>query len=310
MLFFEMEEKLRKINLYVVFLIALLFMVSCGVKKEVDLKPYDDEFFEKTRLIMLRKEIKIYKHLPGKEAREAFIKEFWEKRDPNPETPGNEVKDEFDRRIEYINRWFSEKTGKGRGWESDRGRVYLLLGEPDERSTGERTIVERLWGRMRVQAEFWVYNRHRLYLEFRDIKSFGEFRLRSWSPALLEAIKSEKFAIFNKEKVAQRFKFKAKYDTGEILIQIPVKYITFEEREGKMRAEFKITVYIYHNNKKTDDIEETRALAANKDEILKKKYTGLTIPYTLPSKGKYSFDITVTDVISGSSYRNLIRHQD
>lgn len=303
-----MRKKVIFIMLLVVML--MLMIVSCGVKKEIDLEPYEDEFFEKTRLIMLKKEIKIYKHLPDKEARDAFIKEFWEKRDPNPETPENQVRDEFDRRIEYINRWFSEKTGKGRGWESDRGRIYLLLGEPDERSTGERTIVERLGGRMRVQAEFWVYNRHRLYLEFRDVRSFGEFRLLRWSPALLEAIESEKFAIFNKEKVAQRFKFKAKYDTGEIRIQIPVKYITFEEREGKMRAEFKITVYIYHNLKKIDDIEETRTLAANKDELLKKKYTGLTIPYTLPSKGKYSFDIIVTDVISGSSYRNLIRHQD
>ena len=287
----------------------MLVIVSCGVKKEVDLEPYEDEFFEETRLIMLKKEIKIYKHLPDKDAREAFIKEFWEKRDPNPETLENEAKIEFDRRIEYINRWFSEKTGKGRGWESDRGRVYLLLGEPDERSTGERTIVDRLWGRMRVQAEFWVYNRHRLYLEFRDIKSFGEFRLRSWSPALLEAIKSEKFAIFNKEKVTQRFKFKAKYDTGEIRIQIPAEYVSFEEKEGKMSAEFKIAVQIYSNSKKIDDIEETRTLAANKDKILKKKHIGLTIPYTLPSKGKYSFDIIVTDVISGSSYRNLIQHK-
>jgi hypothetical protein len=125
----------------------------------------------------------------------------------------------------------------------------------------------------------------------------------------LEAIESEKFAIFNKEKVTQRFKFKAKYDTGEIRIQIPVKYITFEEREGRMNAAFKITVHIYHNNKKIDDTEETRTLAANKDEILKTKHIGLAVPYTLSSKGKYSFDIIVTDVISGSSYRNLIHHK-
>jgi len=293
-------------------LMALFIMVSCGGKKkiELDASPDYDEFFEKTRLIMLREEIKIYKHLPDKEAREAFIKEFWEKRDPNPETPENEAKIEFDRRIEFINRWFSEATSRNQGWESDRGRVYLLLGEPDERNTGDVTVTNRLGRLMRVKAEFWGYQQFGLYLTFTD-NGFGEFRLRSWPTTLLAAMESGKFVIFDKEKATERLKFKARYDTdaGEVRIQIPVDDINFEEKESKMSADFKITVHVYYNHKRIDEVQETRTFAAAKDEILKMKHIQLTIPYTLSSKGKYSFDIIVKDVSSGSSYRHMIQHK-
>ena len=61
MLLFEMEEKLRKKIIFIMLPVVTLMLmtVSCGVKKEIDLEPYEDEFFEKTRLIMLKKEIKI-----------------------------------------------------------------------------------------------------------------------------------------------------------------------------------------------------------------------------------------------------------
>ncbi len=293
-------------------LMGLFIMVSCGGKKKIDLdaSPHYDEFFEKTRLIMLREEIKIYKHLPDKEAREAFIKEFWDKRDPNPATPENEAKIEFDRRIEFINRWFSEATSKNQGWESDRGRVYLLLGEPDERNTGYITVADRFGRLMNVKAEFWGYQRHGLYLTFRD-NGFGEFRLGGWPTTLLAAMESEKFAIFDEKKVSERLKFKATYDTetSEIRVQIPVENVNFEEKESKMSADFKITVHIYYNYERIDEVQETRTFAAAKDEILKMQHIQLTIPYTLSSKGKYSFDIIVKDVVSGSSYRHLVEHK-
>lgn len=306
-------KKIIQFTLFLAVTFLLMFiMVACGGKKgiKLDASPDHDAFFEKTRLIMLREEIKIYKHLPGKEAREAFIKEFWEKRDPNPETPENEAKIEFDRRIEFINRWFSETTSENQGWETDRGKVYLLLGEPDERSTGYVTVSSRVGRLMRVKAEFWVYQQYGIYLAFRD-NGFGEFRLRRWPTTLLAAMESEKFAIYDKEKHSEQLTFKAKYntDTSEIRIQIPVGDINFEEKESKMSADFKMTVNIYYNHKRIDEMQEIRTFAAAKDEILKMKHILLTIPFTPSSKGKYSFDIIVKDVVSGSSYRQLIRHK-
>ena len=77
-------------------------------KQKINQDPYYESFFEKARLIMTKEEIEIYKQLPDLKSKEEFIDEFWKKRDPFPETPENENKIEFERRIAYANRWFRE----------------------------------------------------------------------------------------------------------------------------------------------------------------------------------------------------------
>lgn len=62
--------------------------------------------------------------------REQFIEQFWQRRDPTPGTPANEFKQEHYRRIKYANERFG-LDGKP-GWRTDRGRVYISLGPPDE----------------------------------------------------------------------------------------------------------------------------------------------------------------------------------
>ncbi|HLP62151.1 MAG TPA: GWxTD domain-containing protein [Candidatus Deferrimicrobium sp.] len=283
-------------------------VVSCSRKQlEMDVVHGEDAFLETARFIMLKDEIEIYKHLPDKEAREDFIKEFWKKRDPNPETPENEAKIEFDQRVEFINRWFNEGTGKGRGWDSDRGKIFLYLGPPDSRNTYERTIYDSFGLPTRVQAETWVYNRHLLALEFID-NGFGTFRLTSWSPDLLAAIEHDKFTIFENKQIAQKLKFKAGFENNEIKISIPIKDISFAEDGANMKAKFNILIYVYYNYKKIDKKEETRDQTWTKDELLKKNTLELTVPYTSTMKGKYFFDIIVKDMNSTSSYRNLIHH--
>ncbi|MCX6583825.1 MAG: GWxTD domain-containing protein [Candidatus Aminicenantes bacterium] len=307
-----MSKNISMISAALMLTIALVTVsgVSCGGTKKLKLETgaWDDAFLETARFIMLKDEARIYKHLPDNEAREAFIKEFWEKRDPNPETPENEAKMEFDRRVEFINRWFNESTGKGRGWNSDRGKVFLYLGAPDARDVHERTIYDSFGMAMRVQAETWIYNRHMLALEFID-RGFGIFRLTSWPPDLLSAIESEKFTIFENKQAAQKFKFKASCENGEIKISIPVKDITFDEDNANMKAKFNILIYVYYDYKKIAKKEETRDMSWPKDELLKKNTLELSVPYTPALKGKYYFDIIVRDAISTSSYRNLIQHK-
>ena len=63
--------------------------------------------------------------------REEFIEQFWLRRDPTPGTPENEFKDEHYRRIAYANLHFPTATGKA-GWKTDRGRIYIVYGPPDE----------------------------------------------------------------------------------------------------------------------------------------------------------------------------------
>lgn len=65
------------------------------------------------------------------EEREQFIEAFWLLRDPTPGSFDNEFRDEYYRRIVLANDRYSSRTGLP-GWRSDRGRVLIQLGEPDE----------------------------------------------------------------------------------------------------------------------------------------------------------------------------------
>jgi len=63
--------------------------------------------------------------------RDSFIEAFWKRRDPIPVTPENEFKVEHERRITYVNRYFG-RTSPRPGWRTDRGRMYIILGEPND----------------------------------------------------------------------------------------------------------------------------------------------------------------------------------
>ena len=118
-----------------ILLLIVCVLVLCGLPQPIGAAA-SDPFFEKARLIMTKEEIEIYKHLPGAEEKEEFIKEFWKKRDPTPATEENENREEFEKRIAYANKWFNEGS-KGRGWDTERGRILLQLGFPDRREFGQ-----------------------------------------------------------------------------------------------------------------------------------------------------------------------------
>jgi GWxTD domain-containing protein len=69
--------------------------------------------------------------LETNEEREMFVQQFWERRDPTPGTPENEYKKEHYRRIAQANLRFPTATGTP-GWRTDRGRIYIVYGPPDE----------------------------------------------------------------------------------------------------------------------------------------------------------------------------------
>ncbi len=61
-----------------------------------------------------------------------FVEQFWLSRDPTPGTPQNEFKEEHYRRIAYANEhYYFERSGLP-GWKTDRGRIYITYGPPDE----------------------------------------------------------------------------------------------------------------------------------------------------------------------------------
>jgi len=79
--------------------------------------------------IITDEEKEAFKKLSNDEARDNFMDAFWRRRSPTPDTGENEFKEEHYHRIAYAN----ERFGYGiPGWKSDRGRIYILLGWPDE----------------------------------------------------------------------------------------------------------------------------------------------------------------------------------
>ena len=78
--------------------------------------------------IITPEELAAFKQLSNDEEREQFIEQFWLRRDPTPDTPENEFREEHYRRIAYANENFP--AGKP-GWMTDRGRIYIIWGPPD-----------------------------------------------------------------------------------------------------------------------------------------------------------------------------------
>jgi GWxTD domain-containing protein len=103
------------------------------------------------------------------EDRPRLWRAFWKATDPNPSTPENEALVEYFQRLQAANIRFQE--GNDPGWLTDRGEVYVTLGEPDE--------VYDQSSDLQGQRRFirWTYVTHRLQLDFLDDAGFGRFRL-------------------------------------------------------------------------------------------------------------------------------------
>lgn len=79
--------------------------------------------------IISDEERKAFLSLSNDEERDSFIEAFWQRRNPNPDSPDNEFREEHYRRIQYANDHFA--AGKP-GWKTDRGHIYISFGKPDD----------------------------------------------------------------------------------------------------------------------------------------------------------------------------------
>src|SRR6266853_403074 len=98
------------------------------LQKELD-TPYKKWLQEEVPYIISDEERAAFLQLQTNEEREQFIEAFWQRRDPTPDTVENEFKEEHYRRIAYANERFSSGFP---GWKTDRGRMYIKYGPPDE----------------------------------------------------------------------------------------------------------------------------------------------------------------------------------
>ena len=158
----------------------------------------------------------VFQKLTATEERDKFIEQFWYRRDPDPKTAVNEFKEEHYRRIAYANENF--KSGFA-GWKTDRGRIYIIHGPPDQREaypTGgnyERREYEGGGFTTVHPFERWWYRNlpgvgSDVELEFIDPKMSNEY--------YLAVAPEEKDALLNSEGLgpthAEEFGLRAKKD--------------------------------------------------------------------------------------------------
>ena len=99
-----------------------------NVKPELK-KAYKDWLDKDVAYLITDEERKAFKKLETDDERERFIEEFWRRRDPDPDTDENEFREEYYERIAYANEHYASGIP---GWKTDRGRIYITWGKPDE----------------------------------------------------------------------------------------------------------------------------------------------------------------------------------
>jgi GWxTD domain-containing protein len=154
-------------------------------RKEELKKPYKDWLNEDVAYIITDEERKAFKKLATDEEREQFIEAFWRRRDPDPDTDENEYKEEYFERIAYANEHFASGIP---GWKTDRGRIYIMFGKPDEKESHpsggsyQREIYEGGGNTSTYPFEKWFYRYIEgvgsgVEIEFVDPTGSGEYRI-------------------------------------------------------------------------------------------------------------------------------------
>lgn len=112
--------------------------------------------------------------------RPALWQAFYKDTDPNPVTPENEALDAYFGRLAQADQRFPDEGQPG--WRTERGEVFIVLGDPDEVIDASATNQGRV-----VR---WTYNQYRIVLYFVDETGFGRFRLTPQSRADFERVRS------------------------------------------------------------------------------------------------------------------------
>jgi len=187
-----------------VVLLALAFLVTPSLaqkkkndnqnpdprERERNVKPelkrvYKDWLEKDVAYIITDEERKAFKKLETDDERERFIEEFWRRRDPDPDTDENEYREEYYERIAYANEHFASGIP---GWKTDRGRIYIMYGKPDEKESHpaggpyERESYEGGGQTTTYPFERWFYRYlpgigSGIEIEFVDPTGSGEYRI-------------------------------------------------------------------------------------------------------------------------------------
>ncbi len=217
--------------------------VSCS-RQEWKIKQVPEEYrtiYRKLKFIITRKEKRVFLNLLTDRERKEFLKTFWEKRDPDPETTENEFRLEYFARLERATHLFSHEGREG--WDTDRGRVFVLLGPPD--FTESYPMGYRMYDN---PSEVWYYGNFPVI--FIDRNRSGSLDLTSlgarYFALLLKVSQTLKPEVSDKKELYGFKLIAEKGSNGDIrlILIFKNKDIYFQEDKYKYYSDLKINLDI------------------------------------------------------------------
>ncbi len=292
------------------FLAALFILAGSAFDKT------KKQVFDELRLIMTKQEEKAFKSIKTQEDLDKFVNEFWAKRDSDPSTPENETKTLYYERLRAAEKYFREAGRKG--WLTDRGRIFVILGPPSKREQKMMSPAEagalansewrdqggfNITSTGNLNGEVWYYDNLKLVLVFLDERGMGQYRLINPPPVLLDYLDRAKkrFLPRSKAAVGENLPISADVDlkAKKLYLHIPLQALLYKKKDGKFFADIELT-FLYtslRTNMQKSFSQEMKFPVDEKD--IKDPEKRVTIPINLgPLKGTYIIDIVVKDKIS------------
>jgi GWxTD domain-containing protein len=307
-------------NKLFVSLLFVLLTVQCGVPRRPALDPGSENFYHRARHLFTKSERKIFNNLGNEERRREFIRYFWEIRDPDPLTEVNEFKEEIEERFEFVSLYLKE--GGRPGWDTDRGRIYMILGAPDYIDPNVYTEDPVLKGRIihwfyglsdSVDSDYTYAGTEGMFFRFIDKDGYGFYRLDILATPLrtFDVVERMKYNYINSSegRIFQfgELDFEYSYDeqSREFRIQVKPRYLEFEEKKGMMISRLNFDLVLFAKTEKITRISQRRSFEYKKEELLN-MVSPISFSVSLPpQKEDVIVDAILTDLNANIKARKV-----
>ncbi len=258
------------------FCLFLLASSGCGYYRlEKRLDPINKEWLTHVGYIITSEERKLFLDLPAPE-KDQFKQEFWARRDPDLSTEENEFKITYETRIESANNIFRSEPRQG--YLTDRGRIYVLFGPPQYRTTSTRMETS-------VRQEIWYYGNFPVV--FVDEYGIGTYRLITYNLTSLrstnllymhdlgraqdearQTIRADE-QMFNFDLKIESIQVKPDRIELQVAIQIPVTSLWFEARGEELVSAWDVHLIIKDDQDAlTWEYRDIHEIRMNEEELV------------------------------------------
>jgi len=278
--------------------LAAALLAACATYQlEKRLDPVSKDFLSKVRYLIAKEERRTFVNLPEPE-RPKFIDEFWQRRDPDPETAENDFKTQYFQRIDEANLLFS--GGQEPGWLQDRGRIYILLGPPSEREAFPRGVT--FYGK---PMEIWYYNFFPIV--FIDDAWTGNYRLDPDSAVQLGTIMRAQLEwkpqVEMDDKALACGMIVDRSGPGQIRvrIEVPYKKIWMSSDGKELRTTLNVALEVLDvSGKKIENYQKDYPVSLTEERMAKigDEEFAIEIPLALPL-GASMLNLTLTNAADG-----------